>query len=158
MTFTASHHEPADALVKPYEEIEHIVSETLKEGKIRPSIGEEERPYTEDEIRKEVKFLILAMQGGWTSQHSYRWKCVDSAYEEHAAGPVHIVAPKSERDPSIDDPHRNVVQSDDVPNWPNPTGYRASLNLAALQATQSFTASAEHPWMHQRLPFCQRHN
>jgi hypothetical protein len=90
MTFTASHHEPADALVKPYEEIENIVSKTLKERKIRPSLDEEEREYTDDEIRKEVKFLILAMQGSWTSQHSYSWKCVDSAYEEHAAGPVHM--------------------------------------------------------------------
>ena len=93
MTFTASHHEPADALVKPYEDIENIVSKTLKERKIRPSPDEEERAYTEDEIRKEVKFLILAMQGSWTSQHSYSWKCVDSAYEEHAAGPVHMWRP-----------------------------------------------------------------
>ena len=74
VTFTASHHEPADALGKPYEEIENIVSATLKERKIRPSLDEEERAYTEDEIRTEVKFLILAMQGGWTSQHSYSWK------------------------------------------------------------------------------------
>ena len=93
MTFTASHHEPADALVKPYEEIENIVSKTLEERKIRPSLDEKEREYTEDEIRKEMKFLILAMQGSWTSQHSYSWKCVDSAYEEHAAGAVHMWRP-----------------------------------------------------------------
>jgi hypothetical protein len=92
-TFTASHHEPSDALVKPYEEIEHIVSETLTEHKTWPSLDEEERPYTEDEIRKELKFLTLAMQEGWTSQHSYNWKCVDSAYKEHAAGPVHMWRP-----------------------------------------------------------------
>ena len=34
MTFTASHHEPANALVKPNEDIEHIITETVKEQKI----------------------------------------------------------------------------------------------------------------------------
>ena len=33
------------------------------------------------------------MQGSWTGQHQYSWKCVDSAYEEHAAGPVHMWRP-----------------------------------------------------------------
>ena len=92
-SFTASHHEPADALVKPYEDIEHIVSEALKGLKIRPSLDEEPRDYTEDEIRKEAKLLILAMQGGWTSRHTYRWKVENSYTEEHATGPVHMWRP-----------------------------------------------------------------
>ena len=60
-TFTASQHESADALVKPHEDIENIVAETLKGRRFRPSLGENERDYAEDEIHTEVKSLNLAI-------------------------------------------------------------------------------------------------
>ena len=99
MTFTASSHAPADSFVQPYKEIEQIVQATM-EGRTNPRpwpVGEAHekhfshpRPYTEEEIRKQSKNLILAMQGAWTSQHHRSWECVNSQYEEHCPGPVHM--------------------------------------------------------------------
>ena len=38
-------------------------------SQVQTGLDEKERPCTEDEIRKDLNFMILAMQGGWTRQH-----------------------------------------------------------------------------------------
>ena len=54
------------------------------------------RPYSEDEIRKQAKFMILAMQGSWTSQQHHSWEVVNSSYEESCSGPVHMWRPNTD--------------------------------------------------------------
>ena len=39
------------------------------------------------------KGLILAMQGSWTSQHTYSWRVCNASYEEDAPASVHMWRP-----------------------------------------------------------------
>ena len=74
-TFTCSQHAPADTLAKPYEEIARIVTKAMQSvQKFTLVDGGEYRPYTDDEIRKQIKLMLLSMQGSWTTQHHYSWK------------------------------------------------------------------------------------
>ena len=59
-------------LDKCYSHIENIVRKVMSEQ--RCASGFEGRAYTEEEIVDEYKGLILAMQGSWTSQHTYSWR------------------------------------------------------------------------------------
>jgi hypothetical protein len=38
----------------------------------------------------------LVMQGAWSSQHHHSWECVNSQYEEHCPGPVHMWRPNTD--------------------------------------------------------------
>ena len=61
-TFTSSQHAPPDAVAKPYEEIARIVTKAMQSvEKCSGSYGVDDRPYTDDEIRKQVKLCLLAM-------------------------------------------------------------------------------------------------
>jgi len=78
---------PVDSLVKPYQEIAEIVANAMH------GMG---KPYTPDDITKQTKSMLLAMQGLWTQQHSYSWKCINSNYVEDAPGPVHMWRPNED--------------------------------------------------------------
>ena len=98
-SFKASNYEPANVLAKPYAKIEAIVAAAmtgqmnLKTWSLDPRSM---RPYTEDEIRRQAKLMILAMQGAWTSQHHHSWQVVNSLYEESCPGPVHMYRPNTD--------------------------------------------------------------
>jgi len=65
-----------------YNKIESIVSTVMsKHQYFNPLQGPDPRPFTKDEIRDEYKGLILAMQGSWTSQHTYSWSVCNAKYE-----------------------------------------------------------------------------
>ena len=90
--FKASEHAEPDALAKPYAEIEQIVEAAMQE-RLHPNsypLFSDPKPHTEDEIRRQAKFMILAMREGWTGQRHYSWECVNALYEEHCPGPVHM--------------------------------------------------------------------
>ena len=54
------------------------------------------RPYTEDKICKQTKFVILAMRGSWTSQNHHSWQVVNSLYKESCPSPVHMWRPNTD--------------------------------------------------------------
>ena len=87
----------ACCLEQPYNKIEAIVRQVLSaHGYHNPLEAEEERAYTDEEIRSEYKGLILAMQGSWTSQHTYSWDVCNAKYEEDARAPVHMWRPNDD--------------------------------------------------------------
>ena len=75
-----------------YARIESIVRTVMSEQRCTT----EERAYTEDEIVDEYKNLILAMQGSWTSQHTYSWSVCNARYEEDAPAAVHMWRPNAD--------------------------------------------------------------
>ena len=78
-------------------EIEQIVQATIQERN-NPNpwpYFNGPGPHTEKEIRDQSKNLTLAMQGAWTSQHHHSWERVNSKYEEHCPGPVHMWCPNT---------------------------------------------------------------
>jgi hypothetical protein len=81
----AGEHAPADSLKGPLEALERFVVETLV-YRCRRDFA----PYTEEIALSYAKAMILGMQGLWTQQHHYSWKCVTSTMPEDAAGPVHM--------------------------------------------------------------------
>lgn len=97
-SFKASNHEQPNVLAEAYAKIEAIVAAAMT-GQTNPKTSlcpQGLRPYTEDEIRKQAKFMILAMQGSWTSQHHHSWQVVNSLYEESCPGPVHMYRPNTD--------------------------------------------------------------
>ena len=97
-SFKASNHEHANALVEPYAKIEAIVAASMT-GQMNPKTSLDPRgmrPYSEHEIRNQAKFMILAMQGSWTSQTHHSWQVVNSLYEESCEGPVHMWRPNTD--------------------------------------------------------------
>ena len=85
-----------DALAGPYKKIEEIVAAAM-EGQTNPKTSLcGSRPYTEDEICKQAKLMILAMQGSWTSQSHHSWQVVNSLYDESCPGPVHKWRPNTD--------------------------------------------------------------
>ena len=72
--------------------------------------GVDDRPYTDDEIRKQVKFMLLAMQGSWTTQHHYSWKVQNSMYDEDCKGRVYMWRPNA------DDTRRLMCRSETLTN------------------------------------------
>ena len=97
-SFRASDHAEPNVLAGPYAKIEEIV-EAAMTGVTNPKTSTDPRglrPYNEDEIRKQAKFMILAMQGSWTSQHHHSWEVVNSTYEESCSGPVHMWRPNTD--------------------------------------------------------------
>ena len=110
-TFTCSQHAPADALAKPYEEIAQIVTKAMQSiQKESPVYGVDDRSYTEDEVKKQVKFMLLAMQGSWTQQHHYCWKVQNSMYDEDCEGRVYMWRP------SPDNTRRLMSRSETLTN------------------------------------------
>ena len=58
--------------------------------------GVDDRSYTEDEVNKQVKFMLLAMQGSWTQQHHYSWNVQNSMYDEDCQGRVYMWRPNQD--------------------------------------------------------------
>ena len=90
-SFRASDHAEPNVLAGPYAKIEEIV-EAAMTGVTNPKTSTDPRglrPYNEDEIRKQAKFMILAMQGSWTSQQQHSWEVAISLYAESWSGLVH---------------------------------------------------------------------
>jgi len=96
MVFRASEHAPPDALAKPFADIERIVGKAMEGMEYRPDIDATPRPYTGEETQDYAKTLILAMQGSWTAQHQYSWRCENAKYEEDAPGRVHMWRPNDD--------------------------------------------------------------
>ena len=91
-----------------YALIEQIVRKVMSAHEYHNPVFEAEaRSYTEDEIVAEYKGLILAMQGSWTSQHTYSWKVCNARYEEDAPAAVHMWRPN-------DDGTRRLMMRDEV--------------------------------------------
>ena len=89
-----SQHAPADALSKPYEGIARIVTESMQSiDKESLFNGVDDRPFTDDEIRKKVKIRLLSMQGSWTTQHHFSWKVQNSMSDEDCKGRVYMWRP-----------------------------------------------------------------
>ena len=110
-TCTCSQHEPADALANPYEEIARIVTKAMQSvEKESPVYGVDDRPYREDEVKKQVKLMLLSMQGSWTTQHHYTWKVQNSMYDEDCRGRVYMWRPKA------DNTRRLMCRSDTLTN------------------------------------------
>jgi hypothetical protein len=84
-------------LDKYYTRIENIVRKVMSEHQCyNPLEADEARTYTEEEIVGEYKGLILAMQGSWTSQHTYSWSVCNARYEEDAPAAVHMWRPNAD--------------------------------------------------------------
>ena len=80
-----------------YKMIENIVSAAMsKHQHYNPLESPDPRPFTEEEVVNEYKGLILAMQGSWTSQHSYSWSVCNARYEEDAPAAVHMWRPNAD--------------------------------------------------------------
>ena len=83
--FSASTREPCSVLAETYEKIHEIVKQTIEGSLFTPEEVLDDRPVArEDSIRNQYKGLILAMQGSWTTQHTYTWKAEDHILQEHA--------------------------------------------------------------------------
>ena len=96
-TFTCSQHAPADALAKSYEEIARIVTKAMQSiQKESPVYRLDNLSYTEDEVKKQVKFMLLAMQGSWTQQHHYSWNVQKLMYDEDCQGRVYMWRPNQD--------------------------------------------------------------
>ena len=64
------------------------------------------------------------------------------------------VAPKWGRDSTNDGADRNLVKSNNVPNWTNSFGYGTYFDLAAVQIIENIAEDASCSWLRQRLSFC----
>ena len=85
-------------LAEPYAKVEAIVAAAMT-GQTNPRTcvcPKGPMPYNEDDIRKQAKFMVLAMQGSWTSQQHHSWEVVNSLYEESRSGLVHMWMPNTD--------------------------------------------------------------
>ena len=83
----AGEHAPGDSLSGPFEAMENFIVETLIQKRLfEPKTNIR---YTEETARPYAKAMLLAVQGSWTQQHHYSWKCVSSTMPEDAYGTVH---------------------------------------------------------------------
>ena len=94
-SFRASNHDEPNVLEEPYAKIEAIVAAAM-EHQVHPKTSLcGLQSYTKDEVCKQAKFMILAMQGSWTSQSHHSWQVVNSLYEESCPGP-HMWRPNTD--------------------------------------------------------------
>ena len=118
--------------------------------------GGEYRPYTDDEIRKRIKLMLLSMQGSWTTQHHYSWKVQNSMYDEDCRGRVYMWRPNA------DNTRRLMCRSETLTNRTMFLIGRmaldagARLRMAAAQNNVGAIPGDEVPRLHQRLPLRHR--
>ena len=79
-------------LGKVYAKIEQVVRTTLVNmgHELRVDTNGNGIPYTENEIVDEYKMLILAMQGMWTAQNTFKWYVCRTKYAEDCPSKVHL--------------------------------------------------------------------
>ena len=102
-------------LTRPYASIQNIVQKAMSGKRCQWTF--EDRPYTEEAIDDMYKGLILAMQGVWTSQHTYCWKVCNARYEEDAPAAVHMWRPNHDGTRRLMMRNEVLTKSDDVTNW-----------------------------------------
>ena len=90
----AHNHTAPNVLTEPLKQVEDLIIETLLDPSRRDALairdGEGERPYDLHAAQKYAKAAVLSMQGLWTQQHRYSWRCVNSTIPEDALGLVHV--------------------------------------------------------------------
>ena len=111
----------------------------------------EDRTFTEEEIVGEYKQLILAMQGSWTSQHTYSRSVCNAKYEEDAPAPVRMWRPNT------DGTRRLMMRSEVLTNKTMfPIG-RIALDLEHLrmfEMLQVFKKLPQQPSIHGCINDC----
>ena len=146
-SFKASDHAEANVLAEPYAKIEAIVAAAMT-GLPNPKTSTCPtglRPYKEDEIRKQAKFMILAMQGSWTSQQHHSWEVVNSSYEESCSGPVHMWRPNT------DGTRRLMTRTD---TWTNRNLFLIGRNALDKEHLHLFQFASLLPDVCQTLESC----
>ncbi len=100
--FSASDHAPANSLKVVYSKIEATIEAALlghkkqwdvakaKNQKKMSDANQEGTLVTEKDIYKQMKLMMLSMQGGWLVRTASTWTAVRSSSAADAEGPIHL--------------------------------------------------------------------